>query len=50
MTEGTYTDEATGIEFKTWTAAEGAPFTFGLTLPADALENDATEYIGLLVS
>ncbi|KAL2198241.1 cellobiose dehydrogenase [Corynascus similis CBS 632.67] len=48
MTEGTYTDEATGIEFKTWTAAEGAPFTFGLTLPADALENDATEYIGLL--
>ncbi|KAL2178314.1 cellobiose dehydrogenase [Thermothelomyces heterothallicus CBS 202.75] len=48
MTEGTYTDEATGIQFKTWTTSEGAPFTFGLTLPADALEKDATEYIGLL--
>jgi hypothetical protein len=26
-----------------------APFTFGMTLPADALTKDATEYIGFLV-
>lgn len=50
MTEGSYTDPDTGIEFKTWsTSGNAAPFTFGLALPGDALTNDATEYIGLLV-
>ncbi|KAL2162456.1 hypothetical protein VTH06DRAFT_7369 [Thermothelomyces fergusii] len=48
MTEGTYTHEATGITFKTWTPSDGSTFTFGLALPGDALTNDATEYIGLL--
>ena len=49
MTAGSYTDAATGIKLKTWAAAEGAPYTFGMALPADALTKDATEYIGLLV-
>jgi cellobiose dehydrogenase (acceptor) len=49
MTQGSYTDAETGIKLKTWTAADGAPFTFGLALPSDALTKDATEYIGLLV-
>lgn len=50
MTEGEiYTDDATGITLKTWTAADPAAYTFGLALPADALETDATEYIGILV-
>jgi cellobiose dehydrogenase (acceptor) len=49
MTEGSYTDAETGIKLKTWTATDGAPFTFGLALPSDALTKDATEYIGLLV-
>jgi len=45
-----YTDAESGITFKTWsTGANVAPFTFGLSLPSDALEKDATEYIGLLV-
>ncbi|KAK1834107.1 cellobiose dehydrogenase [Podospora conica] len=45
-----YKDAETGIVFKTWSAtgANAAPFTFGLSLPSDALEKDATEYIGLL--
>lgn len=49
MTEGTYTDPATDIKFKTWSATEGSAFTFGLALPSDALTRDATEYIGLIV-
>jgi cellobiose dehydrogenase (acceptor) len=50
MTEGEpYTDAETGITLKTWTAADPAQFTFGLALPTDALETDATEYIGILV-
>jgi cellobiose dehydrogenase (acceptor) len=44
-----YVDADTGISFKTWsTGTNSAPFTFGLALPSDALEKDATEYIGLL--
>jgi cellobiose dehydrogenase (acceptor) len=49
MTAGSYTDSATGIKLKTWAATDGAPYTFGLALPSDALTKDATEYIGLLV-
>lgn len=49
MTAGTYTDEATGVSFKTWTATSGGAYTFGIALPSDALETDATEYIGYLV-
>ncbi|KAH6613732.1 cellobiose dehydrogenase [Chaetomium sp. MPI-SDFR-AT-0129] len=48
MTAGTYTDEATGISFKTWTATSGGAFTFGIALPSDALTTDATEYLGYL--
>ncbi|AEO64604.1 06cbdded-7847-4769-a7b4-f9d23bb02f56 [Thermothielavioides terrestris] len=48
MTAGNYTDPATGIKLKTWTATDGGAFTFGLALPSDALTKDATEYIGLL--
>ncbi|KAL2127940.1 hypothetical protein VTI74DRAFT_9945 [Chaetomium olivicolor] len=48
MTEGSYTDPETGIKLKTWSATEGAPYTFGLALPSDALTKNATEYIGLL--
>ncbi|KXX80350.1 Cellobiose dehydrogenase [Madurella mycetomatis] len=47
MTEGSYTDPATDIQFKTW-SAEGNSFTFGMALPSDALTTDATEYIGLI--
>jgi len=42
-----YTDEETGIAFTTWSVPD---ITYGLALPADALEKDATEFIGLLVS
>lgn len=49
MTEGSYTDPATDIQFKTW-STEGSSFTFGMALPSDALTTDATEYIGLIVS
>lgn len=48
MTAGSYTDAETGIKLKTWSATDGAPYTFGLALPADALTKDATEYIGYL--
>ncbi len=50
MSAGSYTDAESGIKFKTWAATDGAPYTFGLALPSDALTKDATEYIGLLVS
>jgi cellobiose dehydrogenase (acceptor) len=45
------TDAETGIKFATWgqeRAGQGV-FTFGMALPSDALEKDATEYIGYLV-
>ncbi|KAK3995717.1 hypothetical protein QBC44DRAFT_12461 [Cladorrhinum sp. PSN332] len=52
LSEGTYTDQTTGIKFKTWAqdagAASESPFTFGLSLPGDALTKDATEYLGIL--
>lgn len=56
MSAGEYTDPATKIKFATWTSVSSdpesagtTPYTFGLTLPADALTKDATEYIGILV-
>lgn len=49
MSAGSYTDAETGIKLKTWSATDGAPYTFGLALPSDALTKDATEYIGYLV-
>ncbi|KAK3375743.1 hypothetical protein B0T24DRAFT_206703 [Lasiosphaeria ovina] len=56
MAEAPYTDAKTGIKFNTWSTTNGsdpeaasvAPFTFGLSLPGDALTKDATEYIGIL--
>ncbi|KAK4208393.1 cellobiose dehydrogenase [Rhypophila decipiens] len=55
MRAGEYTDPTTSIKFSTWTsvtsdpdAADTTPYTFGMTLPADALTKDATEYIGIL--
>lgn len=54
-----YTDETTGIKFGTWGFLPNASdpnsipateaFTFGMALPGDALDKDASEYIGLLV-
>lgn len=43
------TDEETGIEFVTWSQEADSSFTFGIALPPNALEEDADEYIGLLV-
>ncbi|PKS12504.1 hypothetical protein jhhlp_000711 [Lomentospora prolificans] len=40
-----YTDADTGIGFNTWSTPS---VRYGMALPADALETDATEYIGLL--
>ena len=55
----TYTDKATGIQFGTWgflpnasdpdSIPASAAFTFGMALPGDALDKDASEYIGILV-
>jgi hypothetical protein len=44
-----YEDPDTGIIFDTWTSPS-SDITFGFALPTDALEVDATEYIGYLVS
>ncbi|KAL4742454.1 hypothetical protein BDV11DRAFT_180893 [Aspergillus similis] len=46
-----YTDPDTGIVFDTWTveaSSSSAGFTFGVALPEDALDTDATEFIGYL--
>ncbi|CAK7224982.1 hypothetical protein SCUCBS95973_005705 [Sporothrix curviconia] len=46
-----YTDAKTGINFTNWgtPGANGAgAFNFGFVLPPDALQKDATEYIGRL--
>lgn len=43
------TDEETGIEFVTLTQEGDATIKFGIALPPTALEEDADEYIGLLV-
>ncbi|KAJ9137225.1 Fungal cellulose binding domain-containing protein [Pleurostoma richardsiae] len=55
-----YTDPATGIVFGTWSVPDAPPngdsegpetsggLTFGVALPSDALETDATEFIGYL--
>ena len=48
-----YTDPDTGIIFDTWsvsTAQSKGGMTMGFAMPEGALETDATEYIGLLVS
>lgn len=50
----TFTDPETGIIFNTWGIPNGAPqtqggLTFGVALPQDALETDASEFIGYLV-
>lgn len=44
-----YEDPDTGIIFDTWTSPS-SDITFGFALPTDALEVDATEYIGYIVS
>lgn len=50
----TFTDPDSGITFNSWGLAANSPqtkggFTFGVALPSDALETDATEFIGYLV-
>lgn len=48
-----YTDADTGIIFDTWSATStqtDGGLTVGFAFPEDALETDATEFIGLLVS
>lgn len=44
-----YEDPESGIIFDTWASSSGS-ITFGVSLPEDALENDADEFIGYLVS
>ncbi|KAK4249648.1 carbohydrate-binding module family 1 protein [Corynascus novoguineensis] len=49
----TFTDPDSGITFNSWGLAANSPqtkggFTFGVALPSDALETDATEFIGYL--
>ena len=47
-----YTDPETGIIFDTWSASSTQTkggLTMGFAMPEDALETDATEFIGLLV-
>ncbi|KAG9255545.1 cellobiose dehydrogenase-like protein [Emericellopsis atlantica] len=46
-TPTTYEDPDTGIIFDTWKGT-GADITFGVALPSDALDVDATELIGYL--
>ncbi|KAI1816291.1 hypothetical protein GGS20DRAFT_248754 [Poronia punctata] len=45
LAQDSYTDPDTGITFGTW---EEGDMTIGLALPSDALDTDATEYIGYL--
>ena len=42
-----YEDPESGIVFNVWPQAD---MTFGMALPADGLEANATEFLGLLVS
>jgi cellobiose dehydrogenase (acceptor) len=49
----TFTDADSGIIFNSWGIADGAPqtqggFQFGVALPEDALETDASEFLGYL--
>ncbi|CAK7212258.1 hypothetical protein SBRCBS47491_001402 [Sporothrix bragantina] len=51
LSPSTYVDAKTGIDFTNWgTPGENGTgaFNFGFVLPADALQKDATEYIGRL--
>jgi hypothetical protein len=60
QTVSSYTDKLTGIQLATWgflpnatdpdSIPASAAFTFGMALPGDALDKDANEYIGVLVS
>ncbi|KAL4752794.1 hypothetical protein BDW72DRAFT_191756 [Aspergillus terricola var. indicus] len=50
-----YTDKTTNITFSTWSIPSSqsselpaSPITFGLTLPSNALETDADDFIGYL--
>lgn len=48
----TYKDAGTGIEFTTWnipSEEKSGGLTFGMALPGNALEKDATEFIGYIV-
>ena len=50
----TFTDADSGIIFNSWGIANGGAqtkggFQFGVALPEDALENDASEFLGYLV-
>ncbi|KAL1897579.1 hypothetical protein Sste5346_003884 [Sporothrix stenoceras] len=51
LSPSTFVDAPTGINFSTWSTpginGTGA-FSFGFVLPEDALQKDATEYIGRL--
>ena len=53
VTEGTFVDAKTGINFTTYTPplrGDGnGYFTFGLALPENGGSQNVTEYIGLLV-
>lgn len=42
-----YQDPESGITFNVWPQTD---MTVGMALPADGLENNATEFLGLLVS
>lgn len=47
-----YTDPETGIIFDTWSASTtqtNGGMMMGFAMPEDALEVDATEFIGILV-
>lgn len=52
LSPSTYKDAKSGIDLTTWATpgvnGTGA-FSFSFVLPQDALEKDATEYIGRLV-
>ncbi|KAI6380597.1 hypothetical protein MCOR25_001534 [Pyricularia grisea] len=54
MIPNSFTDEEIGIEFASWSVFTAASriekFPMVMTLPADALEREATEYVGYLLS
>jgi cellobiose dehydrogenase (acceptor) len=50
----TFTDADSGITFNSWAIPNGGAqtqggFRFGMALPSDALQKDASEFIGYLV-
>ncbi|TLD16635.1 uncharacterized protein PgNI_01150 [Pyricularia grisea] len=54
MIPNSFTDEEIGIEFASWSVFTAASriekFPMVMTLPADALEREATEYVGYLLT